>query len=136
MEKVFQSKYITMMYAVNPAMDIPQSRTGMNNRNMPRMSSMPPKNIYGFLRPHLPRVLSEMNPIIGSVIASQNFATSIMVDAAATAMPLLVMYFSITATVGKFLFDGNIIGRIAVRQIFFRLRLCGCFCSHILLPCV
>lgn len=88
--------YMTTIYAVNPPTVTPQSLTGMNIRNMPMMSRMPPKNMYGFLLPKRPLVLSEMKPITGSVMASQNFATSMMVDAAATAMPLLVMYLSMT----------------------------------------
>ena len=63
---------------------------------MQRNKDMPPKNIYGFLLPHFPRVLSDMNPINGSVMASQNFATIIIVDATAIAIPFLVIYASIT----------------------------------------
>ena len=95
-EKVFQRIYMTTIYAVNPPTVTPQSRMGRNMRNIPMMSRMPPKNIYGFLLPHLPRVLSLMNPMTGSVMASQNFATNMIVDATPMAIPLLVMYFIMT----------------------------------------
>ena len=80
-----------IIYAVKPPTDIPHSLTGRNTKKMQMNSDMPPKNIYGLRLPHFPRVLSEMKPINGSVIASHSFASIIMVEATVIAMPFLVM---------------------------------------------
>ena len=94
-ETVFHMRYIIRMNAVKPPMDIPHSRTGINIISKVRMTPTPPMNIYGFLLPHLERVLSEIKPISGSVTASHSFATVIMVEATAMATPIVVIYLSI-----------------------------------------
>lgn len=93
---MFHTRYMMIIYAVNPPTDIPHSLTGRNTKNMHTSSAMPPQNIYGLRLPHFPRVLSLRNPINGSVKASHSFAIIIMVDATVIAMPFLVMYASMT----------------------------------------
>ena len=95
-ENVFHKMYMMTMNAVNPATDTPQSLMGMNITKMPMSSRMPPENIYGLRLPKRPLVLSEMKPITGSVMASQNLATSMMVEAMLIAMPIVVIYFNMT----------------------------------------
>ena len=95
-ENVFHKMYMMTMNAVNPPTDTPQSLMGMNITKMPMRSSTPPENMYGLRLPNRPLVLSEMKPMIGSVMASQNFATSMIVEAIAISMPIVVMYFNMT----------------------------------------
>ena len=73
---------------------MPHCVTGINKRNIDMIIEMPPQNIYGLRLPHLPRVLSLIKPITGSVTASHNFAIINIVDAILIGMPIVVMYLT------------------------------------------
>lgn len=93
-EQVFHNKYIISIYAINPFVETPHSFTGINSRNIDTIIEMPPANIYGLRLPHLPRVLSLIKPITGSVTASHNFAIINIVVAIFIGMPIVVMYLT------------------------------------------
>ena len=82
------------IYAINPPELIPHSVTGINSRKIAMIMDIPPANIYGLRLPKRPRVLSLINPITGSVIASHNFESIMMVDATPMLIPIVVIYLS------------------------------------------